>query len=64
MPDCDSCGVSGEEVEAVHRVYVTPEAWDQPGSIRRMTEVEHWCFACRTHYPHELAGGEDATGAG
>ena len=34
-------------------VYVTPESWETPGSVRRLDEVEHWCFACCTHYPHE-----------
>jgi hypothetical protein len=33
---------------------VTPEAWDTPGSETTLPEVEHWCFACLTHYPHEL----------
>src|SRR3954454_17058458 len=47
---CDSCG-SHDELIAVHRLYVTPEAWDTPGSVKRMAEVEHWCFACSTHCP-------------
>lgn len=37
----------------VHRVYVVPEAWDTPGKVDVQDEVEHWCFACRTQYPHE-----------
>jgi hypothetical protein len=36
----------------VHRRYVTVEAWDTPGSDRVLDEIEHWCFACCTHYPH------------
>lgn len=55
---CESCGADGEVLVAVHRTYVTPEAWDQPGSSRTLDSVERWCFSCRTHYPHE-----DATGA-
>jgi hypothetical protein len=51
---CTSCGFEATEVWAVHRVYVTPESWDTPGSERVMDEVEHWCFACLSHYPHEL----------
>ena len=50
---CDSCAVEGEVLVPVRRTYVTPESWDTPGSSRTLDEVEHWCFACRTHYPHE-----------
>jgi hypothetical protein len=50
---CDSCGREEPELSPVHRVYVVPEAWDTPGSEKTLAEVEHWCFACRTHYPHE-----------
>lgn len=52
---CESCGADGEELAAVHRVYVTPQAWDQEGSERRLDEVERWCLVCLTHYPHEPA---------
>jgi len=51
----DSCGIDGVEVWPVRRVYVTPEAWDSPGAARVLDEVEHWCFACLSHYPHEPA---------
>ena len=34
---------------------VTPEAWDTPGRADVQDEIEHWCFACRTQYPHEDA---------
>ena len=37
----------------MHRVYVTPEAWDTPGVGEGLDEVEQWCFACLSHYPHE-----------
>ena len=52
---CDSCGREEAEadLEEVHRVYVTPEAWDTPGRVQVVDEVERWCFACRAHYPHE-----------
>ncbi len=53
---CESCGADGEELAAVHRMYVTPEAWDTPGSSRTLDEVERWCLVCLTHYPHEAAG--------
>jgi hypothetical protein len=50
---CESCGRDDEVLYAVHRIYVTPETWDTPGSHRRLDEIEQWCFACCTHYPHE-----------
>jgi len=52
---CDSCGAEGDELVAVRRHYVTPEAWDTPGRIDVVPDVERWCFPCRTHYPHETA---------
>lgn len=52
-PSCTSCGRDDEPLTRVHRVYVTPEAWDTPGRADVVDEVEHWCFVCRTHYPHE-----------
>ena len=55
---CDSCGRDGEELTAVHRMYVTPETWDSPGSSRTLEDIEHWCYACRTHYPHETVEGQ------
>jgi hypothetical protein len=53
---CDSCGIDDVEVRQVHRVYVTPEAWDTEGKVDVQSEVERWCFPCRTHYPHEELG--------
>jgi hypothetical protein len=53
---CESCGRDGEEVVAVHRKYVTPEAWDTPGSEKVLDEIEQWCIACLTHYPHVVVG--------
>jgi hypothetical protein len=50
---CDSCGDLAVEVVPVHRVYVTPEAWDTEEKVEVLDEVEHWCFPCRTSYPHE-----------
>jgi hypothetical protein len=52
---CDSCGRDGEELHALRRIYITPESWETPGSATRLDEVEHWCYVCCTHYPHELA---------
>ncbi|MGK2947933.1 MAG: hypothetical protein ACSLFP_05120 [Acidimicrobiales bacterium] len=51
---CDSCGDDDVEVVALHRLYVTPEAWDQEEKVEMVQEVERWCSVCRTHYPHAL----------
>lgn len=52
---CDSCGDTEDGLTAVRRVYVTPEAWDTEGSATVVPDVEHWCYACRSHYPHQDA---------
>ncbi len=31
LPTCDSCGSPAADTEPVHRVYVTPRAWDLAG---------------------------------
>jgi hypothetical protein len=55
MGACDSCGRVDEPLIAVNRMYVTPEAWDTPGSSITLDDIEHWCVACVTHYPHQIA---------
>ena len=52
---CESCGGDAAELTRVHRKYVTPGAWDREPAERVLDDVEHWCFACLTHYPHEPA---------
>jgi hypothetical protein len=54
---CDSCGGPGS-LEPVHRLYVVPETWDTEGSVTQVAEVEHWCFSCRSMYPHVAPGGD------
>ena len=51
---CDSCGDDDVEVVALHRIYLTPEAWDQEEKVEVLDSVERWCFPCRTSYPHQL----------
>jgi hypothetical protein len=58
---CDSCGRDGEEVAPVHRVYVTPETWDTPGRVDVVADIEHWCYVCRAHYPHQAVDDEEPT---
>jgi len=58
---CDSCGREepAADVESVHRVYVTPAAWDTEERIDVQADVERWCFACRSHYPHQVLGATE-----
>jgi hypothetical protein len=51
-------------VVPVHRVYVTPGAWDLTSQdeaaadrVDVLDEVERWCFPCRSQYPHQPLGG-------
>ncbi len=55
---CDSCGREADADDGlapVRRKYVKPGAWDEKPSERVMADLERWCFACLTHYPHEPA---------
>jgi hypothetical protein len=52
---CESCGAptTADDLLPVHRVYVTPEAWDTEEKLDVVDEVERWCFPCRSLYPHQ-----------
>lgn len=50
---CENCGVPDDELVLVRRVYVTPEAWDTPGSVRIEDGGELWCISCTSQYPNE-----------
>lgn len=52
---CDSCGTDADDLHRVHRKYLTPGSWDHDAGERVVDDVERWCFACLTHYPHEPA---------
>jgi hypothetical protein len=56
---CDSCGAPADDLAAVHRVYVTPAAWDtsDEDAVDVLDEVERWCFPCRSQYPHQPLSG-------
>lgn len=58
---CDSCGRDepAADVVEVHRVYVTPAAWDVEEKIEVVDEVERWCFPCRTSYPNQPVGAAE-----
>jgi hypothetical protein len=57
---CESCGRDepASELVRVHRVYITPAAWDTEEHIEVDADVELWCFPCRTSYPHRVEGEE------
>jgi hypothetical protein len=61
---CDSCGAPADDIAAVHRVYVTPGGWDLSSAeesnddkVDVLDDVEHWCFPCRSQYPHQPLAG-------
>jgi hypothetical protein len=54
---CDSCGSPEPDLAPVHRIYLTPEAWDTEEKVEVQPEVERWCFPCRCSYPHEALEG-------
>ena len=58
---CESCGRDepAAEVLAVHRVYVTPAAWDVEERIEVLDGTERWCPSCRSTYPHKLEGADE-----
>lgn len=59
---CESCGTD-DDLVAVVRLYVTPrepdprgpQEWDGTEVVTEAGE-ERWCFSCRSHYAHRLAG--------
>ena len=53
---CESCGSEAEDLAPVHRVYVTPAAWDTEERVDVVDDVERWCFPCRSLYPHQPLG--------
>jgi hypothetical protein len=57
---CDSCGLPTEELVPVRRVYVMPPGpaavpLDDRVEPRTSDAVEHWCVACATQFPCEVA---------
>jgi hypothetical protein len=55
---CENCAREDDELIAVRRIYVVPESWDTPASTTTVPDVELWCFACRSMYPHEVVEDE------
>ncbi|HTZ08586.1 MAG TPA: hypothetical protein VMB72_05925 [Acidimicrobiales bacterium] len=52
---CQSCGAPDDDLEPVHRVYLT---MDEDGTVdgsSTVAAVERWCRSCRGTYPHEPA---------
>ena len=52
---CENCGIPDDELLLVRRVYVKPEAWDEPASHTVVPDAELWCISCASQYPNEPA---------
>ncbi len=54
---CENCARTEDESDLaeVRRVYLELDEWDTPQRARTVDEIERWCPACRTMYPHEPA---------
>ncbi|MDQ6840336.1 MAG: hypothetical protein M3137_18865 [Actinomycetota bacterium] len=50
---CDNCGSDDETLRPVCRTYLVPEAVT-------LEEIEQWCGACRSQYPHAEPPEESA----
>ena len=50
---CESCGGQASGLAPVKRVYLTPAAWDTEEKVEVVDDVERWCSACRSQYPHQ-----------
>jgi hypothetical protein len=48
---CESCGTPDEIVHRVQREYFSTEPG---GESTLLPDVEKWCYACCTHYPHRM----------
>jgi hypothetical protein len=53
---CDNCGSEDESCQPVRRVYLVPEAVV-------LEEIEQWCAACRSQYPHAEPDGDEESSA-
>jgi|688.fasta_scaffold214320_5 hypothetical protein len=49
--ECESCGTPDEIIYQVQREYMSIEPG---GQSTVLPDVEKWCFACCTHYPHRI----------
>jgi hypothetical protein len=50
---CDSCGADEPRLLPVRRVYL---ATGEGGVAQVQPDVEEWCMACLSQYPHEPVG--------
>lgn len=53
--DCDSCGAPDDELVLVRRIYLTTDGEGRVIGQQVQPDLERWCLACRTLYPHEQA---------
>jgi hypothetical protein len=58
-PDiCASCGGPGDELAAVHRIYLTVDEAGRMTGSETVDELERWCRSCRAMYPNLPEGAE------
>lgn len=50
---CESCGdTDRDDLVTLQRLYVTPRSPGEDPDVQ-VGDIERWCAACRTHYPHQ-----------
>jgi len=60
MGACESCGEVGcDDLVTLQRLYVQPDRDGADAIVFRVDDIERWCAACRTHYPHQLVSEGD-----
>lgn len=56
-PACENCArdeTDPGDLSPVHRVYLELDEWgEQEPKATILKEIEQWCRACRSIYPHE-----------
>lgn len=59
---CESCGREEGDLAEVRRVYVRADTGREVAEaiadddVAVVDDLEQWCFACRSSYPHQPAG--------
>lgn len=54
---CQSCGQGDcDDLVTLQRLYLRAGRGDGEAEVLRTDDIERWCAACRTHYPHQLIG--------
>lgn len=59
---CQSCGQPDcDDLVTLQRIYLRPGrgAGEGEAEVLRTDDIERWCAACRTHYPHQVVSEAD-----